>query len=407
MDHYRYMRYLVILGGVLLQICLGSLYSWSLFNAPLMDKFGWSSNDVVMTYSIAVSVLALTTILSGRLQDKIGPRIVATIGGALYGIGLILASYSDTLGMLYLSYGIIGGVGVGFAYVCPLSACIKWFPNDKGLITGVIVGSFALGSLISKYATDFLLITYGIENTFLYLGVIYLLVTTFSAQLLVAPPSTESLSTSKNNKCDQLECGGMAMLKIPSFYLVWSMYLCACLGGLLVIGFAADIGVELAGLDVTTATSAVSVIALFNLVGRLLCGALSDRIGHINMIIAMFFITAVMMVGLSLLAMDKLMFFTLLAGIALCFGGFTSVFPAILGDLYGTKNIGGNIGLIYQAYGGAALLSPVVINLADGLRSTFMITATIAGAGMLMSCMLLLVTDKSLMERFYRPLLSS
>ncbi|WP_263322343.1 MFS transporter [Endozoicomonas sp. Mp262] len=185
------------------------------------------------------------------------------------------------------------------------------------------------------------------------------------------------------------------------------MYLCACLGGLLVIGFAADIGVELAGLDVTTATSAVSVIALFNLVGRLLCGTLSDRVGHINMIIAMFFITAVMMVGLSLFPMDKALFFILLAGIALCFGGFTSVFPAILGDLYGTQNIGGNIGLIYQAYGAAALMSPVVISLADGLRSTFMITAVIAGAGMLMSCMLLIATDKTLVEKFYRPLLSS
>ena len=144
MKQYRHMRYLVILGGVLLQVCIGSLYSWSMFNTPLMEKFGWSSSDVVMTYSIAVSVLALTTIFSGRRQDRFGPKVIATIGGALYGIGLILASYADSLSMLYLSYGIISGIGVGFAYVCPLSACIKWFPDSKGFITGIIVGSFAL-----------------------------------------------------------------------------------------------------------------------------------------------------------------------------------------------------------------------------------------------------------------------
>ncbi len=139
MEQYRHMRYLVIFGGVLLQICLGSLYSWSLFNAPLMDKFGWSGNDVVMTYSIAVSVLALTTIVSGRLQDKIGPKIVATIGGALYGMGLILASYSDTLGMLYLSYGVIGASELALPTFVHYQPVLNGFLMIKDLLPGLLL----------------------------------------------------------------------------------------------------------------------------------------------------------------------------------------------------------------------------------------------------------------------------
>ena len=214
------------------------------------------------------------------------------------------------------------------------------------------VSDGVLGSLISKYITDFLLTHYGITQAFLYLGIGYLLITTLSAQLLVVPSKIkQQISDDKHSEhSEHSECGGADILKTPSFYLIWLMYLCACLGGLLVIGFAADIGVELAGLDVETATSAVSVIALFNLVGRILCGALADRFGHINIIIAMFFVTIIMMAGLSLLVMDRVLFFTLLAGIALCFGGFKSVFPAILRDMYGTRYLGGNIGLIYQAY---------------------------------------------------------
>lgn len=143
-------RWSVVFGAVLLQVCLGAIYSWSLFNQPLMDKYGWTNEQVVMTYSIAIFVFAFSTIFSGRLQDKIGPRKVATIGGILYGGGLILASFSKSLPGLYFFYGVLGGAGVGFAYVCPLSTCLKWFPEKKGFITGIAVGAFGGGSLVFK-----------------------------------------------------------------------------------------------------------------------------------------------------------------------------------------------------------------------------------------------------------------
>lgn len=123
--------WVVVFGAVLLQVCLGAIYSWSLFNQPLMDKYGWTKDQVIFTYSLAIFVFAASTIISGRLVDKHGPRKIATFGGILYGAGMMLASVASTLPMLYIAYGVLAGAGVGFAYVCPLSTCVKWFPDKK------------------------------------------------------------------------------------------------------------------------------------------------------------------------------------------------------------------------------------------------------------------------------------
>lgn len=270
-------RWFVVLGAVLLQVCLGAIYSWSLFNQPLMDKFGWSKEQVVMTYSIAIFVFAVSTIFSGRLQDKIGPRKVATIGGVLYGSGLILASFATTLPMLYLAYGVLVGAGVGFAYVCPLSTCVKWFPERKGFVTGIAVGAFGAGSLIFKSVIQGLLGSVGVSQTFMYLGIIYMVLVIIGAQFLRLPKKTTTtqLKTSvKENNFTVKE-----MMKTKAFYLVWMTFMFGCMPGLLVIGLAKDIGIEMAKLDPMVAANAVALIALFNAGGRLAWGTISDKIG--------------------------------------------------------------------------------------------------------------------------------
>jgi OFA family oxalate/formate antiporter-like MFS transporter len=144
--------YGVLMGAVLIQLCIGGIYTWSLFNQPLADAFGWNKSDVFLTYSIAIFVFAFATLFAGRLQDRFGPRLVATIGISLYSGGLMLTSLASELWQLYITYGIIAGAGVGFVYVCPLSTLVKWFPKRKGMITGVAVGAFGLGSLVFKSA---------------------------------------------------------------------------------------------------------------------------------------------------------------------------------------------------------------------------------------------------------------
>jgi len=375
-------RWFVVLGAVLLQICIGAIYTWSLFNQPLMDEFGWEKSDTVLTYSIAIFVFAFSTIFSGRLQDKIGPRKVAIIGAILYGGGLMLASTADSLMQLYIYYGVIAGAGVGFAYVCPLSTCVKWFPEKKGFITGIAVGAFGLGSLVFKSIIQHFIANSGVSSTFFYLGIIYVVLGLTEAQFLILPPAGYGSTVKNSNTAKENNFKVGEMIKTKSFYFIWVMYLFGCMSGLLVIGLAKDIGMQLAGLEASAAANAVAMIALFNASGRLIWGTLSDKLGRIRVVTMMFIITTISMITMSLVSLSYVIFFACLAGIAFCFGGFLAVFPTITGEFFGIKNLGANYGVVYQAYGAAALAGPIIVANAGGLKPTFLIAAvlTIVGA---------------------------
>lgn len=376
-------RWFVVFGAVLLQLCIGAIYSWSLFNIPLSNKFGWTNNEIVLTFSITVFVFAFSTIFSGKLQDKIGPRIVATIGGILYGGGLVLASTATSIIQLYIYYGVIAGAGVGFAYVCPLSTCVKWFPEKKGMITGIAVGAFGLGSLIFKSVIQFFLANKGVSATFFYLGIIYFVLVVIGAQFLRLPMGYEVKEKLKTDK-DKNSFTVMEMLSTKAFYLLWVMFLFGSMSGLLIIGLAKDIGIQLAKLDIASAANAVALIAIFNASGRLIWGTLSDKLGRIKVIFIMFIITAITMIALSIISLNIVTYFICLGAIAFCFGGFLAVFPTITGEFYGLKNLGGNYGIVYQAYGLAALVGPIIVANVGNLKPTFIISAILAiiGAGL-------------------------
>ncbi|MCQ6275579.1 OFA family MFS transporter [Bacillus sp. V3B] len=356
-------RWLVVLGAVLIQLNLGAVYAWSLFNQPLIDKFGWAREDVVVTFSITIAVMAFTTIFAGRLQDQIGPRWVATIGGLLLGIGLMLASQATTLFQLYFFYGIIGGIGIGMTYVCPLSACVKWFPDKRGFISGVAVAGFGLGGLVYKPVISYLIELSGVSSTFLYLGVIYLLLVVAGAQLLKNPPTEEPLSTNQASTFvdTSSEFTPKQMLSTHQFYLLWFMFLFGSVSGLLVISFAVDIGVDLVNLTLEQAGNAVMVIALFNAAGRIVLGNLSDRFGRKNTLMVIYGLTAIIMFYMSTGMMNYPIFLIATSLIGFCFGGFLAVFPSMTADYYGTKNMGSNYGFMYQAYGLSAFVGPLVV----------------------------------------------
>ncbi|SHK55430.1 L-lactate MFS transporter [Paramaledivibacter caminithermalis] len=374
-------RWFVVFGAVLLQMCIGAIYTWSLFNQPLMDKFSWEKGEVVLTYSIAIFIFAFSTIFSGRLQDRIGPRKVAIIGAMLYGGGLMLASTATSIIQLYIYYGVIAGAGVGFAYVCPLSTCVKWFPEKKGFITGIAVGAFGLGSLVFKSLIQYFIATNGVSSTFFYLGMIYTILGLIGANFLILPPIRYNSSTQSSNTIKENNFKVGEMVKTKSFYLIWIMYFFGCMSGLLVIGLAKDIGMQLAGLEASVAANAVAMIALFNAGGRLIWGALSDKLGRIKVVTIMFIITAISMITMSVVTLSYITFFACLAGIAFCFGGFLAVFPTITGEFFGIKNLGANYGIIYQAYGAAALAGPIIVARAGGLKPTFLIAAFLAIVG--------------------------
>lgn len=377
-------RWWVVFGAILLQVCIGAIYSWSLFNQPLIDKFGWSHSEVFMTYSIAIFVFAFSTMLSGRLQDKIGPRKVASIGGILYGLGLIIASMAKSLPILYIGYGIISGAGVGFAYVCPLSTCVKWFPEKKGFITGIAVGAFGAGSLIFKSVIVKLISVVGISSTFMYLGFIYMVLILTGAQFLRLP-KVEDNSKLDNNDSESINYSVKEMMSTKSFYYLWTTYMFACMPGLLVIGLAKDIGVQMVNLDPLVAANSVGLIALFNAGGRIAWGTISDLIGRVKVVFIMFVITVISLLVMSLIPLNIHLFFICLAAMAFSYGGFLAVYPTITGDYFGLKTLGTNYGIVYQAYGVAALIGPIIKGSSTSFSQTFLVAAGFALGGAILT----------------------
>ena len=375
----------VLFGAVLLQLCLGAIYSWSLFNQPLIDKYGWGKEQVLFTYSLAIFIFALSTVVSGRLVDRYGPKRIAMIGGIVYGVGMMLSSIATSLTMLYLSYGVLAGLGVGFAYVCPLSTCLKWFPDKKGLITGITVGAFGAGSMVFKSVIVGLLNGVGVSQTFFYLGLIYMGLVVLGAQFLKLPPLSKLEVVQDMDLRTDRDLTVKEMIKTPSFYFVWTMFLLGTMPGLLVIGLAKDIGIEMVSLEAVVAAQAVVFIALFNAGGRLIWGMLSDKFGRLPVISSMFIVSIVCLLYMSMIPMSLLSFYICLFGVASCFGGFLSVFPTLTSELYGMKNLGANYGVIFQAYGIAALIGPLIKGGASGFNQTFLIASGFAFLGGLLA----------------------
>lgn len=374
-------RIFVVLGAILVQVCLGAIYSWSLYNQPLADKYGWDKNAIVMAYSIAIFVFAFTTMFSGRLYDRMGPRKITIIGAIFYGSGMILSAFASQLWMIYITYGLIAGIGIGFAYVSPLSTCVKWFPHHKGFITGIAVGAFGSGSLVFKTVIEYLLKTVGVNQTFIYLGLIFTVLVLAGGFLLVLPDENDEDPT-KDTKGHMTS---LEMVKTARFYYIWPMYLLASMPGLLVIGLAKDIGTELAGLSSATAAGAVGIIALFNAGGRLIWGSVSDRLGRVNVLITIFIITIVSLLVKALLPLNAFLYFATLIGITFSFGGFLSVFPAMTSELFGVEHLGANYGIIFQAYGIAALIGPIINGGSSSYLETFLIAAGFGLMGLILT----------------------
>ena len=356
-------RWIVVVGAVMIQLCLGAVYAWSLFNQPLIQLHGWDASGVVLTFSITIATMSVFTIIAGKIQDKIGPRWVATAGGLLLGIGVLLASQATTLTQLYLFYGLIGGAGIGTAYVCPLATCLKWFPDKRGMISGIAVAGFGAGGMLFKPIIVNFLSTVGVTTTFMYLGIIYMIFIVIGAQLLVVPPAGYvppgwSPPETASGGLVSRDFSTREMLSTRQFYMLWVMYLFGCLAGLMVIGLAADIGMNLVGLNAATAANAVVIIALFNATGRIVWGTLSDKLGRITSLMVMYTLAAAAMFLMSAFTMTYATFLLLCSIIGFCFGGFLALFPSLVADYYGTKNVGTNYGVVFLAYGSAALIGP-------------------------------------------------
>ncbi|MFJ7755572.1 L-lactate MFS transporter [Peribacillus muralis] len=366
---------MIVFGTIIIQIGLGTIYTWSLFNQPLADKFGWKLSSVAITFSITSFALAVATLFAGRLQEKWGLRSLVAIAGIVLGAGLIASSFVSSLLVLYITAGVVVGFADGLAYITSLSNLIKWFPERKGLISGISVSAYGMGSLLFKYINTWLLNNVGVSQTFMYWGIIVMAMVLIGSRFVreaqeLAGTDASSLSNSNNYTVKE-------MMRTKEVYLLFVMFFTACMSGLYLISIAKDVGVQLAGLDAVTAANAVAMIAIFNTIGRLILGALSDKISRMKVIAFSFLVTAAAVLVLTLGNISYGLFFACVAGIAFCFGGNITVFPAIVGDFFGLKNHSKNYSIVYQGFGLGALSGSFIAAIINGFRPTFMIIAVL------------------------------
>ena len=382
-------KWVVVFGALMAQMAIGALYAWSLFNDPISTAFDWDLDSVVTTYAITLVSFALTMIFSGRLHLKKGPRYTALIGAVLYSSGIFLSGFATSTTMLYLTYGVMGGAGVGFIYVCQLSTLVKWFPNSKGAITGVATAFFAIGAIVFKQVITGLLdisdttvyTTDMVSSTFFTLGIVYAIMTIGGALLLDVPENGQIKVNGNEN--DVKDYNTKELLRSPNFYKLLFSDLLALMPGLLIIGLAKDIGSDYIGIvdsDLITAAALVGYLAMFNAGGRLLSGRLADKYGALKIYRTMYLITIISLGFLSFVEVKSVAIIAILI-IGVGYGSFLSLVPTITGKLFGAKNFSANYSLIFQAYGAAALLG-IIIKKSVSFDQAFLIAMITAVAGL-------------------------
>jgi len=363
-------KYLVLFGVLSAQLTIAALYAWSILSVAIINEMSWSENEVLVAYLIAQFVFAFSTIFSGRLVDKKGPKVTLIIGGILYGGGLMLSSIVTTPFMLYITYGVISGAGVGFVYVCPLTTLIKWFPKRKGAITGLSVAVFGGGSILFKEIIGALLHVYNVSESFLFLGVISTLVIVISAFFVSFPDDYEK----KNNRTKADDYLPIEMIKTSNFKKIWMMYFLAVIPGLLVLGAAKHIGID-ANLSIIAAASLITILAISNAGSRLVSGVLSDKFGSFNVLRGIFVLTIISLLLLGFFSHVTTIFYIGIIGIAIGYGGFLSLFPILTNQQFGPYHYGANYGIVFQAYGLAALSGILILSVSGSYAITFIISA--------------------------------
>lgn len=399
-------RWVFVAIGLLINVCLGSIYAFSVFRKPLEALWGISSSQSGYPFMVFLAVFAVAMPLAGNLIEHWGPRMTATLGGLLTGTGWIAASFSADIATLTLLYGVIGGAGVGIVYGCPIAVVVKWFPRHSGLAIGLTVMGFGVSALLIAplMKAMILLPEIGIMHTFLYLGMAFTIVIALLAQLLRFPPDAWNPAGSGTLIAapvpPALNLNRQAMLTPPPrFYALWATYTIGCLAGLMAIGIASPVGTEVAQLDAPTAALAVSLFAVFNGLGRPLFGALTDKLGPKHTAIVSF--TLILSASLLLFffgqgnAMLYLFAFCILW---MCLGGWLALAPTATGIFFGKLHYAQNYGVMFTAYGAGAilgtLLSGSIKDITGSYLHAFAIVAGLAFLGMLIAAMGLNAPDK-------------
>ncbi len=392
-------RWLLAGGGVLMQLALGAVYAWSVFRNPLMKTFGWSISDVTTTFSIAILVLGFAAFLGGLWMRRVGPRVVGITAGICYGLGVALASLANgNIWILWLTYGVLGGLGLGLGYIVPLATLVKWFPDRRGFITGLAVAGFGAGALITAPVAENLIAGVGVLKTLAILGIDYLIMVVLGASVMRNPPEgwiPEGWQPSAKQQ-DQLQARNYTLKEALStwqWYVLWAMLFLNTTAGISIISQASPMAQEISGVGAAVGAGMVGVISIANGIGRLLWAWFSDAIGRRNVFLIMFLLQAVLF-----FLLPSLRQFTMLALVCFiiisCYGGGFGTMPAFAADYFGPKWVGSVYGLMLTAWGFAGVFGPLLI---ANIRQA---TGNYGGALIAIACILLV---SSLLPIVLRP----
>lgn len=373
-------RWLFAVAAIVMQLCLGNLYTWSIFRTPLMKLNNWTITQATWPFNLSIFFFALAMVGAGRWQDKVGPRIVAMTGGVILAVGFLLASaFGNTLPGIYFAYGVLGGAGVGFAYVTPIACLIKWFPDMRGLMTGVAVLGFGAGSMIGAPVGTALIDKVGVYGTFAIFGISFGVLVVLSGALLRNPPAgyrpagwTPPAPAAGKPAAARYDYTPSEILGVPQTYLLWFTFLMWASIGLMAISQAVPLGVELAKVDRAVAAGALGTMAIFNGLGRPAFGWLSDKIGRNWSAVVGFAIYIVGMVVVLRNATSIGVFTIGLSMVGFAYGGEFAVMPAFTADYFGTKNVGINYGIVFTAWGCAGILGPIIGSMVREAYGTFL-----------------------------------
>ncbi|HXM24818.1 MAG TPA: OFA family MFS transporter [Chthoniobacterales bacterium] len=392
-------RWLLAGGGVLMQLALGAVYAWSVFRNPLMKTFGWSISDVTTTFSIAILVLGFAAFLGGLWMRRVGPRVVGIIAGICYGLGVALASLANgNIWILWLTYGVLGGLGLGLGYIVPLATLVKWFPDRRGFITGLAVAGFGAGALITAPVAENLIAGVGVLKTLAILGIDYLIMVVLGASVMRNPPEGWMPAgwqpTAKQQ--DQLQARNYTLKEALStwqWYVLWAMLFLNVTAGISIISQASPMAQEISGVSAAVGAGMVGVISIGNGIGRLFWAWSSDAIGRRNVFLIMFLLQAALF-----FLLPSLRQFTMLALVCFiiisCYGGGFGTMPAFAADYFGPKWVGSIYGLMLTAWGLAGVFGPLLI---ANIRQA---TGNYGGALIAIACILLV---SSLLPVMLRP----
>lgn len=395
-------RWLVVVGALLIQLCLGAIYAWGAFTGALQNPegpFKYSGAQTSWIFSAGLASFAIVMILAGRLQDKYGPKIIALIGGIILGTGYVIAGFTGTSFPLMLFFiGIVGGAGIGMGYVCPIAACVKWFPDIKGLITGLAVAGFGAGAFIFvKLAGSWmnLIADYGVNQTFVIFGIIFAVFVVAGAMLLSNPPEgwkpkgweAAAAKNPKNNFEVRNLTQGQTVCTLQ-FWMIWFAFVFSAGCGLMVIKCLKNFGVFEGGLTAATAGNALGLLALFNGLGRIVWGTISQKISAKGSVIFMCLLQGVMMFFLLGMGSKATTLAVAACWVGFNFGGNFALFPLLTLENFGPKNLGANYGAVFTSYGVGGILGPVMAGVVWDKMGTFKTAFIIAGLACIMAAVL-------------------